>query len=265
MAVAAVVPVTGVRRHSDDRGVGALARLDGRTLLAHALASLEASPSVTAIVVVTPPEAEAAAKAVAAERVVVAEAFVVAEGFVKVTAVVPGGPTRQGSVALGLAALPPGPELVAVHEAARPLAGPDLLGALLERLLAGLVPGVPAGDGPGAPAGVVPGVPVVDTVRRVGEGGRSRGIVDRGRLRSIQTPQLFIRAVLEEAHRRAARAGVEATDDAALVEWAGHPVRVVPGPVDNLKVTTVLDLTVAEAILARRRGAGAGPGAGGAA
>ncbi len=196
MAVAAVVPVTGVRRHSDDRGVGALARLDGRTLLAHALASLEASPSVTAIVVVTPPEAEAAAKAVAAERVVVAEAFVVAEGFVKVTAVVPGGPTRQGSVALGLAALPPGPELVAVHEAARPLAGPDLLGALLERLLAGLVPGVPAGDGPGAPAGVVPGVPVVDTVRRVGEGGRSRGIVDRGRLRSIQTPQLFIRAVL---------------------------------------------------------------------
>jgi len=210
----------------------ALVALDGRPLLAHALACLEASRSVTAIVVVADPDAEEATAKVVAD-----------EGLAKVTAVVPCGPTRQASVALGLAALPPGPAFVAVHDAARPLAGPDLVDELLELLRAA---------GPDGPAAVVPGVPVTDTVRRVGEGGRSLGVVDRGRLRVLQTPQLFVRAVLEEAHRLASRDGVEATDEAALVERAGHPVRVVPGTAENLKVTTALDLAVAEAIAGRR-------------
>jgi len=223
---------------ADQPGVGrrpgaeALVPLDGRPLLAHALACLEASRSVTTVVVVADPDAEeATAKVVAGE------------GFAKVTAVVPGGPTRQASVALGLAALPPGPEFVAVHDAARPLADPGLVDELLELLRVA---------GPSGPAGVVPGVPVTDTVRRVGKDGRSLGVVDREQLRVLQTPQLFVRAVLEEAHRRAARDGVEATDEAALVEWAGHRVRVVPGTVENLKVTTALELAVAEAIVGRR-------------
>jgi len=232
--VVAIVPAAGAGRRLGGGGAKALVLLDGRPLLAHALACLEASRSVTAIVVVASPGAEeATAKAIAGE------------GLAKVTAVITGGPVRQASVALGLAALPPGPGFVAVHDAARPLAGHDLVDKLLELLRAA---------GPGGPAGVVPGVPVTDTVRRVGEGELSLGVVDREQLRAIQTPQLFVRAILEEAHQRAARDGFEATDEAALVERAGHQVRVMPGLVENLKVTTALDLAVAEVILARQAG-----------
>jgi 2-C-methyl-D-erythritol 4-phosphate cytidylyltransferase len=162
-------------------------------------------------------------------------------GFAKVVAVVAGGPTRQASVAAGLAAMPPGPGFVAVHDAARPLPGPGSVDRLLELLR--------AGDS----VGVVPGVPVVDTVRQVDDDQRSRGIVDRDRLRAVQTPQLFVREALEAAHRRAMLDGVEASDEAALVELAGHPVQVVPGSHENLKVTTALDLLVAEALLRNMR------------
>jgi 2-C-methyl-D-erythritol 4-phosphate cytidylyltransferase len=97
---------------------------------------------------------------------------------------------------------------------------------------------------------------VPDTIRRVDAAQRSTGIVDRDQLRSMQTPQLFVREVLEEAYRLAARDAIEATDDAALVELAGHPVQVVPGGPENLKVTSPLDLAIAETLLARRRPAG---------
>jgi 2-C-methyl-D-erythritol 4-phosphate cytidylyltransferase len=233
--VAAVVTAAGGDGSPGGRGATALARLAGRPLLLHALAELEASRSVSAIVVVADPD-----------QVAASADLVAAAGLVKVVAVVPGGPTRQASVALGLAALPPGAPYVAVHDAARPLAGHRLLDRLLGQLLAG---------GQNGTAGVVPGAPVTDTVRRVDAEQRSLGIVDREQLRAIQSPQLFVRTVLLEAHRRAAAAGVEATDEASLVGWAGHAVRVVPGPQENLKVTTALDLAVAEAILARREAA----------
>jgi 2-C-methyl-D-erythritol 4-phosphate cytidylyltransferase len=93
---------------------------------------------------------------------------------------------------------------------------------------------------------------VVDTVRRVGAGRRPGGTVDRETLRALQTPQLFVRAALEEAYRRARPGGVEA-ENAVLVERAGHRVLLVPGTADNLKVRTMTDLLVAEALLERRR------------
>jgi 2-C-methyl-D-erythritol 4-phosphate cytidylyltransferase len=234
-----VVPAAGSGRRLGGHEAKALVQLAGRPLLLYALADLEASRSVAAIVVVAHPDQVAASTGVVAEA-----------GLGKVAAVVPGGPTRQASVALGLAALPPGPAYVAVHDAARPLAGTGLLDELLARLTQG---------GPDKIAGIVPGAPVTDTVRRVGVDQRSLGVVDRAQLRAIQTPQLFERAVLEDAHRRATLAGVEATDEAALVEWAGHAVLVVPGPAENLKITTALDLAVAEAILARRQAAAGEP------
>jgi 2-C-methyl-D-erythritol 4-phosphate cytidylyltransferase len=153
-------------------------------------------------------------------------------------------------VAAGLRALPPGPRYVAVHDAARPLVGPGAVDRMLELLLE-----------TGA-AGVVPGVPVTDTIRGVDAARRSTGIVDRDLLRARQTPQLFVRAVLEEAHQlaRAHRDLVEAPDEVALVELVGHPVQVMPGDPENLKVTTPLDLALAEELLARRGWAGSGPG-----
>ena len=224
----------GIGRRLRSQGPKALVRLAGRPLLVHAVEAMEANRCVTAVVVVAHPDALGASAKLLAD-----------EGFAKVVAVVAGGPTRQASVAAGLAAMPPGPAFVAVHDAARPLPGRGAVDRLLELLDA-------ARSRTGA-AGVVPGVPVVDTVRRVDDDQRSRGIVDRDQLRAVQTPQLFVREALEAAHRRAMLDGVEASDEAALVELAGHPVQVVPGSHENLKVTTALDLLVAEALLTRTR------------
>ena len=224
----------GIGRRLRSQGPKALVPLAGRPLLVHAVEAMEANRCVTAVVVVAHPDALGATAKLLAD-----------EGFAKVVAVVAGGPTRQASVAAGLAAMPPGPAFVAVHDAARPLPGRGAVDRLLELLDA-------ARSRTGA-AGVVPGVPVVDTVRRVDGDQRSRGIVDRDQLRAVQTPQLFVREVLEAAHRRAMLDGVEASDEAALVELAGHPVQVVPGSHENLKVTTALDLLVAEALLDRTR------------
>jgi 2-C-methyl-D-erythritol 4-phosphate cytidylyltransferase len=229
------VAAAGSGRRLQSEGPKALVRLAGRPLLVHAVEAMEANRCVTAVVVVAHPDALGETAKLLAD-----------EGFAKVVAVVAGGPTRQASVAAGLAAMPPGPGFVAVHDAARPLPGRGMVDRLLELLRAAH---------PGGPAGVVPGVPVVDTVRRVDDDQRSRGIVDRDRLRAVQTPQLFVREALEAAHRRAVLDGIEASDEAALVELAGHPVQVVPGSQENLKVTTALDLLVAEALLTRR-----GPG-----
>ena len=230
------MPAAGAGRRLG-AGVKALAPLAGRALLAHALEALEANRCTAAVVVVGHRDAlEATAKLLAEE------------GFARVTALVGGGPTRQASVAAGLRALPPGLGYVAVHDAARPLVGPGVVDRLLELLLEA-----------GA-AGVVPGLPVTDTIRGVDAERRSTGIVDRDLLRARQTPQLFVREVLEEAHRLARRDRVEAADEAALVELAGHHVQVVPGDPENLKVTTPLDLTLAEELLARRSRAGRGPG-----
>jgi 2-C-methyl-D-erythritol 4-phosphate cytidylyltransferase len=229
--VGVVVPAAGVGRRLGAGGAKALVRLAGRPLLAHAVAAMEANRRVTAVVVAAHPDTLEATRELLA-----------GEGFAKVAAVVAGGPTRQASVAAGLRALPEGPGYVAVHDAARPLAGPGAVDRLLGLLLEAGV------------AGVVPGVPVVDTIRAVDAAERSTGVVDRERLRAMQTPQLFVRELLEEAHRLALRDRVDATDEAALVERAGHPVQVVPGDPENLKVTTSLDLAVAETLLARRRG-----------
>jgi 2-C-methyl-D-erythritol 4-phosphate cytidylyltransferase len=230
--VGVVVPAAGVGLRLGGTGPKALVELAGRALLAHAVEAVEANASTVAVVVVGHPDAlEATGKLIAEE------------GFAKVTAVVAGGPTRQDSVAAGLRALPPGPRYVAVHDAARPLAAHGAIDRMLELLLEAGV------------AGVVPGVPVIDTIRQVDAGRRSTGIVDRDQLRAMQTPQLFVREVLEEAHRRARRDGVEAVDEAALVELAGHWVQVTPGDPENLKVTTPLDLAIAETLLARRRSA----------
>jgi 2-C-methyl-D-erythritol 4-phosphate cytidylyltransferase len=235
--VGVVVPAAGIgRRLGATMGAKALVGLAGRPLLAHAIEALEANRCTAAVAVVSHPDAvDATAKLLADE------------GFAKVVAVVRGGPTRQASVAAGLWALPRGPGYVAVHDVARPLVGPGALDRLLGLLLRAGV------------AGVVPGLPVTDTIRRVDVAHRSTGIVAREQLRAIQTPQLFVREVLEAAHRRALRDGVDAADEVALVELAGHTVQVVPGDPENLKVTTALDLAVAETLLARRNPAGGGP------
>ena len=145
-----------------------------------------------------------------------------------------GGATRQDSVRSGLEALAArNPELVLVHDAARPFASAALVTRALEAALA---------DG-----AAVPGMPVVDAVKAVDVNGRVQSTVDRTPLRTVQTPQAFRFQPLLEAHRRAAAAGLhDFPDDAALAEWAGLPVTVFPGEAGNVKLTTPDDLRRAE-------------------
>jgi 2-C-methyl-D-erythritol 4-phosphate cytidylyltransferase len=147
--------------------------------------------------------------------------------------VVAGGLERTDSVAAGLAALRPGDRIVLVHDAARALA-PSTLYSRLVREVRG-----------GHPA-VIPGLPVSDTIKAVDAEGQVTGTPDRASLRAIQTPQAFLREVLERAHASGARA----TDDAALVERVGGHVLVVDGDPLAFKVTTPDDLAHAERHLA---------------
>src|SRR5581483_6945650 len=128
-----------------------------------------------------------------------------------------GGATRQMSVRAGLEALAPRrPELVLVHDAARPF----LSSALISRAIA-------AARASGA---AIPALPVTDTVKTVDPQGRITATLDRGALRAVQTPQAFRFDALLDAHRRAAAAGRDDfTDDAALAEWAGLDVNVFEG------------------------------------
>ena len=148
---------------------------------------------------------------------------------------VAGGATRQASVRAGLEALVPlRPDLVLVHDGARPFASP----ALIARAIA-------AAQASGA---AVPAVAVADTVKSVDAQGRVTATIERTHLRLVQTPQAFRFAILLDAHRRAEAAGRDDfTDDAALAEWAGLAVATFEGEPENVKLTTDEDFIRAEA------------------
>jgi 2-C-methyl-D-erythritol 4-phosphate cytidylyltransferase len=156
--------------------------------------------------------------------VLVVPADVADEPEPSVASVVAGGESRSDSVRHGLAAVPADADVIVVHDGARPVP----VGAVWDRVLAAVTDGAD---------GAVPGVAVVDTLREVG--GAS---VDRTAFVAVQTPQAFRAAVLRAAHA----AGGDATDDASLVEAAGGRVVVVDGDPANIKVTTRIDLTLAE-------------------
>ncbi|EJW12127.1 2-C-methyl-D-erythritol 4-phosphate cytidylyltransferase [Rhodovulum sp. PH10] len=147
-----------------------------------------------------------------------------------------GGATRQSSVRAGLEALAErAPEIVLVHDAARPFATPALLDRAIEAGRAGAA---------------IPGLVVSDTVKAVDGEGRVVETLDRNRLRTVQTPQAFRFDALLAAHRKAAAAGRDDfTDDAALAEWAGLPVGVFAGEAGNVKLTTADDFRRAESDL----------------
>ena len=149
---------------------------------------------------------------------------------------VAGGETRQASVRAGLEALSSrAPEIVLVHDAARPFASADLIVRAIE-----------AARKTGA---AIPALPVTDTVKRVDSGGIIEATLDRKSIRLVQTPQAFAFPTLLEAHRRAVAQGRDDfTDDAALAEWAGMRVSVFKGEPGNIKFTTPEDFARAEAI-----------------
>ena len=149
---------------------------------------------------------------------------------------VAGGKERMDSVENGLAALPVECRLVLVHDAARPFVRREVIDAVLAR--------VEAGDG------AIAAEPVADTLKREGPHGIIVETVPREGLWRAHTPQGFPRSMLEEAYQWARREGIPGTDEASLVERAGHRVFLVPDAGTNFKVTTTEDLELAERIAA---------------
>ena len=218
----------------------ALVELAGAPLLVHAARRLVGSAEIDMLVVTVPRDSVDEVRAL----------LLAAELGVRVE-VVPGGVSRQASVAAGLAVLPPSVRVVLVHDAARALVPPSLVARVARAVRAG------------HPA-VVPGLPVTDTIKRIGltPGGAAAGddgapvvaTVNRDRLRAVQTPQGFDRDLIDRAHNaglvRAATESTSATDDAALVEAIGGAVWLVAGDEDAFKITTPRDLALAELLLA---------------
>lgn len=231
--VAVIVPAAG---RGERLGAGlpkAFVELAGRPLLAWTLERLQsaAGAGVERIVVALPDDE--AARAAFAGRVApdLAPAPVVET--------VPGGETRQESVWSGLQRLGPDWDVIAVHDGARPFVTAELV----ERVV----------DAAARCGAAVPGLVPSDTVKVVEPATgatRVESTLPRAHLRAVQTPQAFAGPLLHEAYRAAVAEGFTGTDDASLVERLGHPVSVVPGDPENLKVTTPLDLIAAEARLA---------------
>lgn len=161
---------------------------------------------------------------------------------------VEGGEVRSESVRRALAAATAS-ELVLVHDAARPLLRPELA----RRVIAALEAEVSA-------AGAIAAAPVTDTIKRADEHRVVRETLDRGSLWAVQTPQVFRRSALERALAVPSEELARATDDASLVERDGGRIILVSSDPHNIKVTTPLDLRVAELLLAEREGAGAPAG-----
>ena len=153
----------------------------------------------------------------------------------RLLAPVPGGATRQASVRAGLEALSGRPpDIVLVHDAARPFCSAELVSRAIVAC--------------GETGAAIPALEVTDTIKRVDSGGHVAGTVDRAHLRAVQTPQAFKFSALLEAHHRAAKEGRDDfTDDAALAEWAGIQVATFPGESGNVKLTTDEDFAKAEA------------------
>ena len=145
-----------------------------------------------------------------------------------------GGSTRQASCLAGLEALAGDrPDIVLLHDAARPFASSDLITRAIEAAQ--------------LHAAAVPGIAVTDTVKQTGPEGQVIGTPDRASLRAIQTPQAFAFDLIYDAHLRAAAAGIDTlTDDGAVIEWAGHPLFVFEGEATNMKLTTESDFQRAE-------------------
>jgi len=205
--------------------------LDGLPILIHSLRAFAAVERVTAIYV--------AVRKTEMERV---EAQIAEYGFAGKVHVVEGGNYRQESVSHALAALPAQPDdVVLVHDAVRPL----IDAATIERTIDAVL----------EHGAAIVGLPAVDTIKQVertAHGALITSTIPREFIVQAQTPQGFRVGLLRKAFEEAMKDGFIGTDEAALLERAGHPVAVVHGSPVNLKITQLGDLELAEFYLRRR-------------
>lgn len=226
MNVAAIVPAAGAGRRMECQEKKPYLLLRGKPLLAWVLTVLDEVPAITRIIIPVNPGDEQRCK----------HDIVDPLGIRTPVSIVAGGALRQDSVRNGLSAVPDPCDMVLIHDAARPL----VTRALVENAIAVTE----------KHRATTAAVPVKDTIAFIHT---ACGVIDtipeRARLYSVQTPQTFVRELLQEAHRVAVLDGVIGTDDASLVVRIGVPVTIVPGTYRNIKITTQEDLLIAEALL----------------
>jgi 2-C-methyl-D-erythritol 4-phosphate cytidylyltransferase len=221
-----LIPAAGSGRRMGSQRNKLLLPLLGRSLMAWTLLAADRAPTITWIGIIGQPEDWQDFKA-ATQDLTTPIAFI------------QGGATRQESVYRGLKGLPADAERVLIHDGARCLASPELF----DRCAAALQ----------SCAGLIAAVPVKDTIKVVGAEQLVESTPDRSHLWAAQTPQGFVVSDLLQCHEEGLRQGWEVTDDAMLFEQCGLPVQIVQGEETNLKVTTPVDLAIAELILRQRQ------------
>jgi 2-C-methyl-D-erythritol 4-phosphate cytidylyltransferase len=206
--------------------------MGGLPLLVHSLRVFQSSPVIDAVILAVPE----------ADLHYCRTEIVAPHGFTKVSHVIAGGKERQDSVRHGLAVVDESVNVVVIHDAVRPCVTDMMVRQVVE-----------AASTDGA---AIIALPMRDTVKQVGDDRLIERTIDRKPLWLAQTPQAFRRDWLQEAHRKAQAEQLASTDDAFLVEWMGHPVRVVEGSGENIKITRPEDLVIGEAILSARQQGG---------
>ena len=198
-----------------------MAELGGEPMIRRTVRAFQNSDAITSIVIVTRED-------------LIRPISALCRDMDKVVAVVAGGSSRQESVHLGLNALPKGTKLAAVHDGARPLISWEVIDRTVR-----------AANTYGAAAPAIPGK---DTIKVV-QGGLVKETPDRATLQAVQTPQVFDFDLLRGALKKAETDGAQVTDDCSAGERLGMKIKIVEGDERNLKVTTPLDLKIAELLL----------------
>lgn len=222
-----LIPAAGIgRRMGSDRNK-LLLSLRSQSLISWTLLAAEASHQISWVGIIAQPSDWLDIKEVLASL-----------SLTKPIQLIVGGTTRQESVYNGLQALPNAAKQVLIHDGARCLATPELLDRCAEEIR--------------HCSGLIAAVPVKDTIKVVDTAGMIQSTPDRRNLWAAQTPQAFDVEQLKQCHEVARRQGWEVTDDAALFERCGLTVKIVEGEETNLKLTTPVDLAIAEFILQQR-------------
>jgi len=223
-----LIPAAGMGRRMGSSRNKLLLKLLDRPILSWTLQAAEASKQITWIGMMGQPEDEPDFQEILANL-----------ALTKPVQLIRGGSTRQESVYNGLQALPASAQWVLIHDGARCLATPELFdrcAAVLRQC-----------------PGLIAAIPVKDTIKVVDDQDRIVDTPSRSNLWAAQTPQGFQVKLLKDCHEQGRTQGWSVTDDAALFEKCGLPVKIVPGEETNLKVTTPVDLAIAEFILRDRQ------------
>ena len=222
-----LIPAAGMGRRMGSNRNKLLLELLGKPLLAWTLLAAEQSQTINWIGIMGQPDDFADFKDIISQL-----------NLTKPVELIVGGATRQESVYNGLQALPDVAVRVLIHDGARCLATPELFDRCTSAL--------------DHCQGLIAAVPVKDTIKVVDEQKIITNTPDRSDLWAAQTPQGFDVQLLQKCHSQGKNSGWQVTDDAALFEKCGLPVKIVPGEETNLKVTTPVDLAIAEFILRQR-------------